>query len=205
MAGKPLQMKFTALDTQLIAQLKERGAQRILDVGCGSGRFAARAASAGLEVTGIDPFVIPSEKRDFQFVKTRLQDFSPDGRFDAAVLSFTLHSISASERVELGRDLLMRHIKPDGLLMVVDYRRPELSLLNSLLWVLVYADEFLTIFVDGNTNHWRHFQDYISLPFVPRMLGVKCSDANPVGVSLLHMTYPSFNSPVEISVESALV
>lgn len=198
-------MRFTALDTQLIAQLKERGAQRILDVGCGTGRFAARAASAGLEVTGIDPFVIPSQKRDFQFVKTRLQDYSPDRRFDAAVLSFTLHSISASERVELGRDLLMRHIKPDGLIVVVDYQRPELTLPNSLLWVLVYADEFLTIFVDGNTNHWRHFQNFVSRPFTPHLLGLIPSRKTSRKVSLLQLTYPELITAAAISVELGLI
>jgi SAM-dependent methyltransferase len=38
-----------------VATAEEFGAQRVLDVGCGTGTFAILLADRGLEVTGVDP------------------------------------------------------------------------------------------------------------------------------------------------------
>lgn len=193
-------MRFQALDDRVIDLLKNRGAQRILDVGCGNGRFAKRVAAAGLEITGIDPRAAPSQGHGFQLLKTRLQDFTSDGHFDAAVLSFTLHSISPAERIEFGQNLLHRHLKPDGLIVVIDYQKPEPTLLNGLLWLGVWFDELLTVFIDGNTEHLKYFQNYILMPFKPQMLGLNCERDNATGITLFQLQFPFTGSLTETTV-----
>ncbi|WP_353050349.1 methyltransferase domain-containing protein, partial [Marinobacter sp. C7] len=41
--------------TVLVKSFQQRQAKRVIDVGCGSGRLAAKLAGAGFDVTGVDP------------------------------------------------------------------------------------------------------------------------------------------------------
>jgi len=87
----------------ITAVLRDSGARRVLDVGCGTGR-AMRAISAALpnvEVTGLDPSPdLLTVARDRHGIPAeRLVEGSgtampfPDGAFDAAVVMAVLHHV----------------------------------------------------------------------------------------------------------------
>lgn len=166
-------MRFNALDDRLIAQLKDRGAQRILDVGCGNGRFARRAALADLDVTGIDPLVIASDVKGSRLVKSRLQDYQSGGEFDSVVLQFVLHSISPLERVNLFRHLLTHHLPPGGTVVGMDYAKPGLAIAEQVAWAGICIDELLTVFVERNTMHFKNFRQLTwTKPYISKRFGV---------------------------------
>src|SRR5204863_7151191 len=78
-------------------ELGDLSGQRLLDVGCGPGRYAVAAAEQGAEVVAIDisPTMLRlarSNARDrsvgdaCRFVQTDFADYEPDGDFDIALM-----------------------------------------------------------------------------------------------------------------------
>ncbi len=95
---------------------------RVLDVGCGAGRWAARLIAAGArEVVGVEPAppmaaaaaALGLER--FQLFRCAIEDYVPQGRFDAMLASMSL------DHVEQLADVLKRlasHLEPHGRLIV---------------------------------------------------------------------------------------
>jgi SAM-dependent methyltransferase len=85
---------YAPIHDKLLDRLDPRPGERILDVACGLGSLAARAARAGAEVTGIDlaPAMIERARRRPEAVNWQVGDCEAlpfdDDSFDAVVSSF---------------------------------------------------------------------------------------------------------------------
>ncbi len=96
------------------------GCRRILEVGCGSGRLAARLARAGLEVTAIDRELAALEVRSapgLSFVETDFLSFE-GGPFDALVLVASMHHIRPLSAV-MAR--MLELLAPSGRVVIDDF------------------------------------------------------------------------------------
>ncbi len=118
---------------------------RILDVGCGTGYLTRRAAHAvgpTGRVVGVDPSapVIEYARR----VSPRHCDFhvaggeavpEPDASFDVVVSSLAIHHIPPQSRPAALREMY-RVLRPDGRLLIADFRPPHNRAVNRLVGAL---------------------------------------------------------------------
>ena len=93
---------------------------RLLDVGCATGDFLARAREHGWRVQGVEPGQAAAEaaRRRYDldvFTGDLAQAHFPDGHFDAVTLWDVLEHL-VDPRVELAE--IHRILKPDGLLLI---------------------------------------------------------------------------------------
>jgi 2-polyprenyl-3-methyl-5-hydroxy-6-metoxy-1,4-benzoquinol methylase len=110
----------------IIALLRERGAKRVLDLGCAIGRLSMLIAAQGIEVYGLDA----SEKAiDFARAWARDEQMPdihfdvgmastlpyPDATFDAAVANAVLDHMPLSEAQKAVREMLSV-LRPGGLI-----------------------------------------------------------------------------------------
>ncbi|NPD17720.1 methyltransferase domain-containing protein [Xinfangfangia sp. D13-10-4-6] len=109
----------------ILAELHERKAKRVLDLGCGDGQLAGPLLAAGFAVTGIDP--APD-----QIARARQNhpsaDFYPGcaealppslSGFDAAIFVNALHHVPEA-RMEAAVMGAFRAIVPGGVLIIVE-------------------------------------------------------------------------------------
>lgn len=98
-----------------IAHLPERG--RVLDFGCGPGRFRPALEARGLDYEGWD--LIPELRT--------VQTLQP-GSFDCAIAIFVLQHIVEEDAYEDAVALLASAVRQGGTLLVVDHEvRPKLA------------------------------------------------------------------------------
>jgi trans-aconitate methyltransferase len=100
----------------LLALLSPKPAERILDLGCGTGHLAQEIAAAGAEVIGIDHSeeMIAQAQRNYPHIKFQLADagdFKFDDSFDAVFSNAVLHWIKDAEQVVTR---ISRALKPGG-------------------------------------------------------------------------------------------
>jgi SAM-dependent methyltransferase len=93
---------------------------RVLEVGCGAGELALALAGAGYDVTAVDP----AAPEGPVFRRSRLEDFSPDGMFDAVVASVSLHHLD-----DLGAalDKIADLVRPGGLLVLEEFAKERFA------------------------------------------------------------------------------
>lgn len=112
---------------------------RILDVGCGAGRWAARLVAAGArEVVGVEP--APPMARAaaargldrFELHACPVEHYEPTGLFDAVLASMSLDHVEDLAPV-LQR--LAEHLVPHGRLIVTTEHPLRTSPLNGVRWV----------------------------------------------------------------------
>src|SRR5579884_2866090 len=129
--------KWQAFEQTIIEQARLQPGERVLDVGCGTGRLAlaayARVGATG-RVTGIDPRPKQINRArakarraglplDFQVGVIKQLAF-PDRSFDVVLSTFVMHMLPE----DLKRQGLMeiaRVLRSGGRLLIVDTRRPE--------------------------------------------------------------------------------
>jgi cyclopropane fatty-acyl-phospholipid synthase-like methyltransferase len=111
---------------QTAAQLVPvRPGARILDIGIGTGAFAALLAAHGVEITGLDPsseMLARCRARypEFELHHGSFADLSAArGLFDGVVSTFAWHESAAGERGELLRAMASL-LKTDGFLCLAD-------------------------------------------------------------------------------------
>jgi demethylmenaquinone methyltransferase/2-methoxy-6-polyprenyl-1,4-benzoquinol methylase len=107
-----------------------RGARRVLDACCGTGRLVRWLRAADMAAFGVDasPAMLARARRPradrppLARMDVRRLAFA-DAAFDAAVICFALHENTEADRLAMGRELL-RVVRPGGHLLLVDYVVP---------------------------------------------------------------------------------
>lgn len=143
--------------------LKISSGLKVLDVGCGAGRWLVRFAREGADVTGIDysPEMInvvrkrcqeESLKADLQVTKA-LEIDTPDKSFDVVIAIVTLlHVIDGDELTRTIRELT-RVTKIKGKVIVIDYFcDPEPIPRRGKLWIHRNSAELINLFNENGAN-----------------------------------------------------
>ncbi len=102
------------------------GGRRLLDAGCGSGRWSIRLAEAGWIVTGADIshglLALAPSAPNVTYVQGSIQDLDlPTATFDAVLSVTVLQHITDERSFDAAVDNLMRMLRPPGVLAVLEY------------------------------------------------------------------------------------
>jgi 2-polyprenyl-3-methyl-5-hydroxy-6-metoxy-1,4-benzoquinol methylase len=111
--------------------LRVGAGDRVLDVGCGVGRWSLPMAARGAEVTGIDlsrSMVEEATRRAeaaglslrCRFLERDLAELAIDGSFSQIVVVTVLQHILEESRLQLAVGNLARHLRPGGLLVALE-------------------------------------------------------------------------------------
>lgn len=130
-SGGPLEGYESSLD-EAADLLPVRAGDRVLDIGIGTGAFAARLARRGARITGVDPSPAMLRKCAEAHPEFALSEgsFLPlpfaDGQFDAVVASFAFHEVAPADRPAACREMA-RVLRPGGHLCLLDiiFASPE--------------------------------------------------------------------------------
>lgn len=125
-------------------------AQRLMDVGCGTGTFAiaAKRRYPQLDVVGVDPDPTvlrrAREKARRARVDVTFLDGSatalpvPDHSFDRVTSSLVFHHLTSDQK-RCAAGEIARTLSPDGEFNIADWVRPA----NALMWVLFWSVRLL--------------------------------------------------------------
>jgi SAM-dependent methyltransferase len=140
-----------------LAALAEATPAGLLEVGCGTGAFAARcAAELGCEVIALDSsreMVAATRARGIEAVAGDVQRLPfADATFDSAVAAWMLYHVPDRDRA-IGE--LARVLRPGGRLIAITTGRDHLA----ELWQLVGAEKYESSFSreNGRAQLERHF------------------------------------------------
>ncbi len=139
--------------------------QRVLDIGCGTGALAIRAALRGARVTAIDVdprmLEVAAKRAQEAHVPSRVElreagvaelDREPGESYDAVTCGLCLSELSEDEvAYALGQSL--RLLKRGGLFLVADETRPESWWLRLLVAITRALLVVLTYLITQQTTH----------------------------------------------------
>jgi SAM-dependent methyltransferase len=102
------------------------GGRRLLDAGCGSGRWSTRLAAAGWVVTGADIshglLALAPSAPNVTYVQGSIQDLAlPTASFESVLSVTVLQHITDDSSFDAAVDNLMRMLRPGGMVAVLEY------------------------------------------------------------------------------------
>lgn len=138
--------------------------QRVLDVCCGWGDWSAELAAIGCQVVGVDlsakRIAYAQQRRTtarFECMDAAAMPFQRE--FDAVLISFALHVVSAALRETIWQAML-RAVRPGGRLIALDYTFPrQLTLSGRLIYAIADRDERSLLKTDP--AHYHNFQEFM--------------------------------------------
>lgn len=139
--------------------IKGRGKRSVLDLCCGTGLLAGKAHVSGLDVTGLDisPAMLAVARSmypNIPFIECdATQTPLDEGPFDAITISFVLHEKPWETAQAILREAL-RLTRPDGLIVVADYRRP-IHRRSFTQWGIRCVERM------AGREHHAHFREYM--------------------------------------------
>ncbi len=112
---------FNIVNSMIIRKFKKAGVKKILEAGCGDGRFLVEARKAGMEPHGFDinqNLVAACRKKGIDARQANLSDKLPykDNTFDGI---YCTNAIEHTEDPDFALYELYRILKPGGLLIVL--------------------------------------------------------------------------------------
>ncbi len=148
----------------LFAQIKEliEPNSKIIDVGCGTGRFSFSVADKCKSILGIDLSIKnieqatrlltkrPNNKISFQHTSIANILETRNEHFDYAVMTYVIHEVDESERIKLLKDMSQIANK----IIIGDYLFPKPKVLGSVLNEVVE-------YVAGK-EHYRNYKSYLA-------------------------------------------
>jgi len=149
---------LTGLREDLTESLVKLKIENILDVGCGTGSQLRRLARTGIRCTGVDRSdgmlrVARKKSSGIDYIQADATALPfRDQQYQAVMISLALHEKSPEEGRLILREML-RVLKPDGYLIIVDYHFTE-----SRKWIADKAVSFAEFMVGG--DHYRNFRYY---------------------------------------------
>jgi SAM-dependent methyltransferase/cytidylate kinase len=166
--------------------------RRILDVGCGDGRLAARFTAAGAQVVGVEPsppMADAAEARSlpgFQLLRAAAETFRVDGTFDVAVAWMSLdHAPSLTAALAN----IARTLRPGGRLVACTEHALRTAPRDGIRWgpdaarVRDYATP------GWRTFHWFGRPEPVPVYHLP--LGAWVDAARAAGLTLVHLAEPA--------------
>ena len=104
---------------------------RVLEVGCGVGRWSRRLAASGAQVTGIDlaPAMLAEARRRAlaegvanrcEFLQCDASELSLERRFDLILCVTVLQHILDAERMQTALDRMSAHLAPGGRIVLLE-------------------------------------------------------------------------------------
>lgn len=136
--------------------------KKIIDVGCGTGRFSFSVSDKCSSVFGIDLSKRNIERANYRlsqnpndkisFQHKSISEIISDGQehFDYAVITYVIHEVDENERINLLKDIALIADK----IIIGDYFAPRSNGFGSLLNEIVE-------FVAGR-DHYRNFKSYLA-------------------------------------------
>ena len=154
--------------TEALALLVEAGPQRVLEVGCGTGAFAARVAAALPEasVVATDQSARMVEVTEARGLQARVSDIQelpfPDDSFDAVAALWMLYHVPDLDR---GLAEVARVLRPGGTLVAVTNGDRHVAELREEAGGSAVITQFST--QNGEEALARHFDDVRRLDVHP--------------------------------------
>jgi len=152
---------FLKIRERLLAYIAPQS--KVIDIGCGTGRFAIKLSKKCSAVTGIDisrKMILYAKKRiekkpnsniNFQHLSATCLNNSFHSKFDYAILSLILHEVPELTRLEILKNVM----KVSRQILILDYHTPQLL---SLLGLGINLIEFL-----AGSEHYKNFNNFLHL------------------------------------------
>lgn len=150
------------LRRRIVALCRALGAGEVLDIACATGAQVRLLDAAGIDATGLDlsEAMIDAARRAggcrAEFVCASAYELPfEEGAFDASILSLALHEHTESERGTMLREAL-RVVRPDGALIVADYRRPQRPRFHPPWWTICAIERM------AGSAHRKGFAEFVA-------------------------------------------
>jgi SAM-dependent methyltransferase len=181
---------------ELVSSLLVRATARtVIDIGCGTGRFAAYAAAKGQRVVGVDPRARPLSITHTEIHRLRYQDLALSEQFEAATLMFVLHALSEDERATILQKLFTKDVKRDATVIVLDYQLGNERCPGILRELAIIIDELFASVAEFDHRHILEFRKFAYSEIAAAELAAAAKQAAFLGQVLL-VSYPCMKTRI---------